>query len=120
MLLLSSLDAIAYPPHIVFVLADDYGYNDISYNARKHGNNTNVINTPHLDALAEAGVTLTNYYVQPVCSPTRAALMTGRYGLHTGIHTALVDSAPGGLPLNEVTLPQLLRRAGYVNHMVGK
>ena len=92
-------------PHIIFVLADDYGYNDISYNARKHGNDTNVIDTPRLDALAASGVALTNYYVQPVCSPTRAALMTGRYGSHTGIHTALVDSAIGGLPLDEVLLP---------------
>jgi hypothetical protein len=107
-------------PHILFVLADDYGYNDVSYHAHENGNDTNIIDTPHLDALAASGVKLENYYIQPVCSPTRAALMTGRYGVHTGIHTALVDSAPGGLPLDEVTLPQLLKRAGYATHIVGK
>ena len=94
------------PPHIVFVLADDYGFNDVSYHARKNGNDTNVIHTPALDALAAQGVKLENYYVQPVCSPTRAALLTGRYGSHTGINVPLVDSAPGGLPLDEVLLPQ--------------
>ena len=107
-------------PHIVFVLADDYGYNDISYNARKNGNDTNIINTPHLDALAAGGVTLENYYVQAVCSPTRAAIMTGRYGSHTGINTALVDSARGGLPLDEKLLPELLQDAGYATYAVGK
>ena len=108
------------PPHIVFVLADDYGFNDVSYHARKNGNGTNVIHTPALDALAAQGVKLENYYVQPVCSPTRAALLTGRYGSHTGIHVPLVDSAPGGLPLDEILLPQLLRAAGYRTAMVGK
>jgi arylsulfatase A-like enzyme len=107
-------------PHIVFVLADDYGFNDISYHAHKNGNDSNIIETPHLDALAAQGVKLENYYVQPVCSPTRAALLTGRYGSHTGINIPLVDSAPGGLPLDEVLLPQLLHGAGYRTHMVGK
>jgi len=108
------------PPHLVFVLADDYGFNDVSYHARKYGNSSNVIETPHLDALAAQGVKLENYYVQPVCSPTRAALLTGRYAHHTGINVPLVDSASGGLPLDEVLLPELLRAAGYRTHMVGK
>eukprot|EP00937_MAST-01D_sp_MAST-1D-sp2_P004572 g4572.t1 len=108
------------PPHIVFVLADDYGFNDISYHARKNGNDTNIIETPHMDNLAASGVKLENYYVQAVCSPTRAAIMTGRYATHTGIHVPLVDSAPGVLPNDEVLLPQLLKKAGYATHMVGK
>ena len=108
------------PPHIVFVLADDYGFNDVSYHARKNGNDTNIIETPHMDALAGSGVKLENYYVQAVCSPTRAAIMTGRYATHTGIHVPLVDSAPGVLPNDEVLLPALLKEAGYATAMVGK
>ena len=119
-LLVLAAPASAARPHIVFVLADDYGFNDISYHARKNGNDTNIIETPTLDALAAQGVKLENYYVQPVCSPTRAALLTGRYGSHTGINVPLVDSAPGGLPLHEVLLPQLLREVGYRTHAVGK
>ena len=59
-------------PNIVFVLADDYGYNDIGY----HGSE---IKTPVLDSMAAEGVKLENYYVQPICSPSREQLMTGRY-----------------------------------------
>jgi arylsulfatase A-like enzyme len=91
-----------------------------SYHAQMNGNDTNIIETPHMDKLAASGVKLESYYVQAVCSPTRAALMTGRYATHTGIHVPLVDSAPGVLPNDEVLLPQLLKRAGYATHMVGK
>ena len=59
-------------PNIVFILADDYGYNDIGY----HGSE---IRTPVMDGLADQGVKLRNYYVQPICTPTRTQLMTGRY-----------------------------------------
>ena len=61
-------------PHIIFILADDYGYNDIGY----HGSE---ILTPNLDKLAKEGVTLENYYVQPICSPTRSQLLSGRYNV---------------------------------------
>jgi hypothetical protein len=108
------------PPHIVIILADDLGFNDVSYHALKNGNDSNIIHTPAIDALAADGVRLAQYYVQPVCSPTRAALLTGRHGSHTGINAALVDSAPGGLPLDEVLLPQLLRTAGFRTAMIGK
>ena len=63
-------------PNIVFILADDLGYNDIGYHAI-HG--MSAVRTPHLDALANEGVKLENYYVQPICSPSRSVLMTGRY-----------------------------------------
>ena len=64
-------------PHIVFVLADDYGYRDVGY----HGSR---IRTPNLDRLAAEGVRMENYYVQHVCTPTRSQLISGRYQIHTG------------------------------------
>ena len=67
-------------PHIVFVLADDLGYNDIGYHAI---NGMSAVKTPHLDTLANEGVKLENYYVQPICSPSRSVLMTGRYLVST-------------------------------------
>ena len=64
--------ATSSPPNIVFVLADDYGWNDIGY----HGSEIKTLN---LDALAAGGVKLENYYVQPICTPTRSQLLSGRY-----------------------------------------
>ena len=66
------------PPNIVFILADDYGFNDIGY----HGSD---IHTPNLDKLASNGVKLENYYVQPICTPSRSQLLTGRYQVRVGI-----------------------------------
>ena len=65
-------------PHILFIVADDLGWSDVGF----HGS---VIKTPNIDKLANEGVILDNYYVQPLCTPTRSALMTGRYPIHTGI-----------------------------------
>ena len=65
-------------PNIVFVLADDYGFHDIGY----HGSE---IKTPNLDRLAAGGVKLENYYVQPICTPTRSQLMSGKYQVHEGL-----------------------------------
>ena len=63
-------------PNIVFILADDLGYNDIGYHAI---NGMSAVKTPHLDTLANEGVKLENYYVHPICSPSRSELMTGRH-----------------------------------------
>ena len=101
-------------PNIVFFLIDDLGYTDVSY----HGGE---IKTPHIDRLAAAGAKLEAFYVQPVCSPTRAALMTGRYPMRHGLQVGVVRPwAQYGLPLNERTLAQALKETGYVTALCGK
>ena len=105
-------------PNIVFIIADDYGFNDIGY----HGvNHLSDIKTPFLDSLAMSGVRLENYYVQPICTPSRSQLMSGRYQIHTGLqHGVIQPQQPSGLPLENILLPQQLKNCGYDTHMIGK
>jgi arylsulfatase A-like enzyme len=101
-------------PNILFILSDDMGWADVSY----HGGE---IKTPNIDSLAAAGVRLEQFYVQPVCSPTRASLMTGRYPMRYGLQTGVVRPwAQYGLPLEERMLPAALKEAGYETAIVGK
>ncbi|MFO0907362.1 MAG: arylsulfatase [Isosphaeraceae bacterium] len=101
-------------PNIVLLVADDLGWGDVGW----HGS---TIKTPHLDQLAARGARLEQFYVQPVCSPTRAALMTGRYPMRHGLQVGVVRPwAQYGLPLDEVMLPQELQRAGYETAITGK
>jgi arylsulfatase A-like enzyme len=102
------------PPNIVFLLADDLGWQDVGF----HGSE---IRTPNIDRLATAGVRLEQFYVQPVCSPTRASLMTGRYPIRTGLQVGVIRPwADYGLPLEERMLPQALQAAGYYTAITGK
>ena len=103
-------------PNIVMVVLDDVGWADLSYNVGGEG----TIPTPNIDALAGAGVRLRSHYVHPSCTPSRAALMTGRYAHNTGLSFAMFPGSVAGLPPDMATLPQLLREAGYAAHMVGK
>ena len=114
-MLLAQLDSqLAKAPNIVVLLADDLGWKDVGW----HGSE---IPTPNLDSLANAGAQLDYFYVQPVCSPTRAALMTGRYPMRHGLQVGVVRPwAQYGLPLEEQTLAQGLKSAGYATAIVGK
>ena len=76
--------------------------------------------SPTIDGLAAAGVRLGKYYVDTVCSPTRATVMTGRYPIHNTINDYIHPDTAWGLPLNETTLATLLGRAGYTTHAIGK
>lgn len=110
----ASSAADAPRPNIVYFLVDDLGFADTGFNGSKD------IRTPNIDRLAKEGAVLDSFYVQPVCSPTRAALLTGRYPTHTGVYTVVRPGAPWGLPLAERTLPQALREAGYTTAICGK
>ena len=87
-------------PNILFILSDDLGFNDISL----HG--SPQIPTPHIDALARAGVTLMNYHANPSCSPTRASIMTGRSMIHHGVFSPFGIGNPGALDEAFTLLPQ--------------
>jgi len=101
-------------PNIVYVVADDLGWKDVGY----HGSD---IKTPNIDALAKAGVKLEQFYAQPMCTPTRAALMTGRYPFRYGLQTLVIPAGESyGLPTDEYLLPQALADAGYETAIVGK
>jgi arylsulfatase A len=112
----------ARPPNIIVILADDMGYGDLG--AFGSPNNR----TPRLDAMVAAGQKWTNFYVQPVCSPSRAALLTGRLPVRSGMYgvasggapKVLRDNAAQGLPPDEITIAELLKARGYATAAIGK
>ncbi|HTY89388.1 MAG TPA: arylsulfatase [Candidatus Acidoferrum sp.] len=102
-------------PNIVYIVADDLGWKDVGFNGCAD------IKTPNLDRLAAEGVKLTQFYVQPMCTPTRAALLTGRYPFRYGLQTLVIPSTSTyGLATNEWLLPQALKQAGYRTALIGK
>lgn len=98
-------------PNIIFILADDMGWGDVGYNGSD-------IATPNLDQLAADGVRLNRNYVYPVCSPTRAALLTGHSPLEYGLDGPMSDTA--SLPVDVKLMPEYFKELGYQTHMVGK
>ncbi len=117
-LVLATTAAAALPaqesrrPNVVLVITDDQGYGDLGV----HGNT--MIRTPNLDQLARESVRLTDYHVDPTCSPTRSALMSGRYSTRTGVwHTIMGRSL---MSAEETTIAEVFRDAGYRTGMFGK
>jgi arylsulfatase A-like enzyme len=101
-------------PNIVYIVADDLGWRDVGFQGSD-------IRTPHLDKLAQEGARFEQFYAQPMCTPTRAAFMTGRYPLRYGLQTGVIPAAGTyGIPLDEYLLPQMLQDAGYRTALVGK
>ena len=111
-LILLTLPLAVYArPNIVFILADDLGWNDVGYHDSE-------IKTPNIDSLAEDGLNLDRYYAFPMCSPTRAAFLTGRSPIRLGIVSPI--GPRGGLPLQEHLLSETLQSDGYQTSQVGK
>jgi arylsulfatase len=112
---LPALAAAPPPPNVVIVYADDLGYGDLGC----YGNAT--IKTPHLDRMAREGARFTSFYVaQPVCSASRASLLTGCYPNRIGIHGALGPSSRVGISSGEMTLAELVKQKGYATAIFGK
>jgi arylsulfatase len=108
------LRAAAAPPNIVFILCDDLGYGDLACYGSK-------IRTPNLDRLAAEGARFTNFCsADPVCSPSRAALLTGRYPTRVGVPRVLFPTDQDGLHLDETTLANMLKASGYKTMCIGK
>ena len=108
--------ALARAPNILFIVCDDLGHNDISFFGSPQ------IPTPNIDALFSGGATLASYRAQPVCSPTRASILSGRHVIHTGIFMPF-DSGVTNEALDPAytLLPRYLKRAAnYSTHLVGK
>ena len=109
----STANAAAKPNIVMFVI-DDLGWNDTSYQGSD-------IPTPSIDKFAKEGIRLQQYYVQRMCSPSRAAMMAGRYPYHMGLAKAVISNGhPFGLPLNQTTIADELKKGGYATHIVGK
>ena len=99
-------------PNVILIITDDQGFGDIGYNG-----NTKI-NTSNLDNLANESIRFNNFYVSPVCAPTRSSLMTGRYSLRTGVR----DTYNGGaiMSSDEITIPEVLKEANYKTGIFGK
>lgn len=105
-------------PNVVLIVTDDVGYGDIgSYGAPD-------VKTPHIDGLATSGVKLTDFYAAPQCTPTRAALISGRYQQRFRLEAAMTGpktpAGQTGLPATGTSLPQLLKNNGYATGLIGK
>lgn len=102
-------------PNIVYIVADDLGWKDVGFNGAAD------LRTPNIDKLAATGARFQQFYAQPMCTPTRAALMTGRYPFRYGLQTIVIPGpAPYGLDTGERLMPQCLKEAGYATAIIGK
>ncbi len=100
------------PPNIILIITDDQGYGDFTHMGNP------VIQTPNIDSMAARSATMENFYVSPVCSPTRANLMTGRYNYRTGVIDTYIGRSM--MRTEEVTIAEILKKAGYATGIFGK
>ncbi|XP_067950758.1 arylsulfatase B-like [Watersipora subatra] len=100
-------------PHVLFITADDLGYSDVGFRNKE-------IISPNIDGLAQEGVILSASYLQPFCTPSRAAILTGKYPYKIGMQLPFAIDHKACLPLNETLLSQRLKKAGYKTHALGK
>lgn len=113
LLLLPGVDA-AEKPNIVFILSDDHGYGDLG------SFGSTVIDTPNIDSLAEVGMKFTSFYVHNRCTPTRAAFMTGCHAQRVDMGKVIYYGDKSGLNSEEITVAELLSKAGYATGIIGK
>lgn len=103
---------------------DDVGAADVGFSYRQHHpqdeHERQPIRTPHIDRLAQDAVRLSHYYVHPVCTPSRAALLTGRYSSSAALPGVIIGTNTHGLNDSHATIAQAFRSDGYATHMVGK
>jgi arylsulfatase len=112
-----SSEGAAEKPNVVLMLADNLGFGDLSvYNGGTRGG----IRTPNIDRLASEGMRFTQFLVEPGCTPSRAALMTGQYSIRNGMSLIIVPGSAGGLDEGDFTLGKLFKSAGYDTAYVGK
>jgi len=111
----AAADESTRPPNFIIILADDLGYGDIG----AFGSST--IKTPHIDQMASRGARFDQFYsVSPVCTPSRAGLLTGRYPIRQGIHEVFFPESFQGMDPQEITIAEMLKEAGYATGLVGK
>jgi arylsulfatase len=104
-------------PNVVFILADNVGYGDLGCYG---GGELRGAPTPRLDQLAREGLRLTQFLVEPACTPSRAALMTGQYSIRNGLSLIAIEGSPYTLPARAFTMGQLFKDAGYATAIFGK
>ena len=101
-------------PNIIFFLIDDLGWNDTGYQGADY-------TTPTIDNLAAEAIRLKQYYVQPMCTPSRAALLSGRYAYNIAMADVnILNGVPYGLSLDETVMAKCLKDGGYATHAVGR
>ncbi len=117
LMLISSTTFAADKPNVVLMLADNVGYGDIGAFS---GGEVRGIPTPNIDRLAGEGMTLTQFLVEPGCTPSRAGLMTGRYSTRVGLNTVIIGGTPNTLTASEVTLAEIFKKMDYATAYAGK